>query len=87
MTSIKPFKNQNYNLIDEEHSSTRLFVDPEFPACLKSISHSGKLDLITDDGGDTLQHIEWRRPHVRKLLFLSISYLYICLNIYLFGRR
>ncbi len=68
MTDIKAYKDQVYQSLDEEHSSNWLFIDPAFPAIIQSISHTGKLDLGDEYGENILQHIEWRRPHVRKLL-------------------
>jgi hypothetical protein len=65
---IKSYQNQNYTLLKEKYSSTRLFIDPEFPANLHSISHTGNL-LKNKAGESILKYIEWRRPHVRKCLF------------------
>ncbi|CAF4075957.1 unnamed protein product [Rotaria sordida] len=62
MTNIKPFKNQNFKLLEEQHSSVRLFVDPEFPASLHSINHTGKFE-VKNAGVNILNHIEWRRPY------------------------
>lgn len=68
MGDIKAYRNQAYQLLDEEHSLTQLFLDTEFPATIQSISHTGKLDLGDVDDENILQQIEWRRPHVRKSL-------------------
>ncbi len=70
MTNIKPYQEQDYNLLQEKHSSTRLFVDRKFPACLKSISHTGTLKVDFGNDKDILNEIEWLRPHVRRFRFL-----------------
>ena len=69
MVKIKPYKNQDYQLLQEQHSSTRLFTDPEFLACIKSISHSGKLVVGEDAENSILNLLEWRRPYVSFSFF------------------
>lgn len=63
MDKIKQFKDQDYASLKSQHDSSNLFVDPEFPAELKSIWHSGKA-LIED--------VTWKRPTVsRKIANLA----------------
>ncbi|CAF4356246.1 unnamed protein product, partial [Rotaria sordida] len=63
MINIKAYKDQHFELLEEKYSSTRLFIDPEFPACLHSITDTGEINLANDDGDNILKYIEWRRPH------------------------
>lgn len=71
MVKIKPYKNQDYQLLHEQHNSTRLFTDPEFLACIKSISHSGKLVVRGDAENSILNLLEWRRPYVNVFFYYS----------------
>ena len=63
MCDIKPYKNQDYEALKSAHNSTKLFVDPEFPATSKSIYHSGKV----------LSDVQWYRPTVRRMASASHS--------------
>jgi len=56
MCDIRPYKNQVYETLKDQHDSNNLFVDPEFPATDKSIYHSGK----------RLSDVKWFRPTVYK---------------------
>lgn len=69
MIDIKPYKNQVYKSLYEQHDYNHLFVDPEFPACLHSLSPTGKLDITDKDGNNILNRIEWLRPYVRMEFF------------------
>ena len=60
MAEIKRFKDQDYKLLQNEHSSSNLFIDPAFPAVLESLSHSGK----SPSADFSLADIEWKRPKV-----------------------
>lgn len=64
MSKIKLFEEQDFNKLNEQHDSRRLFIDPRFPATLHSISHTGKLEIKNVDDENILNDIEWRRPHV-----------------------
>lgn len=61
MAEIKPFKNQDYEFLQSQHSASNLFVDPEFDAAPESLSHSGKSPIENIP----LEDIEWKRPKVR----------------------
>lgn len=66
MAQLKNFKDQDYQVLAEQHDSNRLFTDPEFSPCCQSISHTGNLMIPDDVSGDNaVRLIEWRRPHVR----------------------
>ena len=58
MVEIKPFKNQDYALLKSQHNASNLFVDPEFPANMKSIYHP--TTPPTDN------EIQWKRPKVSR---------------------
>jgi len=66
MCDIRPYKNQVYETLKDQHDSNNLFVDPEFPATDKSIYHSGK----------RLSDVKWFRPTVYKKQTIHFSYLY-----------
>ena len=57
MCDIRPYKNQVYQTLKDQHNSSNLFVDSEFPANSKSIYHTGK--RLTD--------VKWFRPTVEIL--------------------
>jgi hypothetical protein len=62
MVEIKRFKNQDYASLKSQHDASNLFVDPEFPAISKSLSHSG----TSPDEDTPLEAFEWKRPKVRS---------------------
>ncbi len=66
MCDIRPYKNQVYETLKDQHDSNHLFVDPEFPATDKSIYHSGK----------RLSDVKWFRPTVYKKQLIHFSHLY-----------
>ena len=78
MATVRPYKDQDYESLVDQHSSTRLFSDPEFPACIHSISMTGKLELAYADGEQLLNLLEWRRPHVTSFLQMHIKLCPFC---------
>lgn len=66
---IKKYKDQDYQVLSEQHDAKWLFVDPEFPACFQSITHTGNFQVLDSDGENTVGSIEWRRPHVSRIYF------------------
>ena len=67
MGEIKPFKNQNYSLLKSEHNASNLFVDSEFPADIKSLSHSRQ---------PPAKDIQWKRPKVSRKISNCNAFVY-----------
>lgn len=59
--SIKPFKGQDYNELNELYSSENLFEDPEFPANNSSLYHTRQFQNQL-----SRRNIKWKRPGVIK---------------------
>ena len=55
----RPFKDQDYDSLKKKHNRSNLFVDPYFPANIKSICH-----LPKQEEHYSPYKIEWKRPFV-----------------------
>jgi len=62
MGEIKQFKNQDYALLKSQHNSSNLFVDPEFPPNIKSLTYSGKPPAENVEW----KNVQWKRPKVSR---------------------
>ena len=56
---IIPFKDQDYLLLKKKHNQKNLFIDPYFPATMKSIYHNTQTEYTNNH-----YKIEWKRPNV-----------------------
>ena len=65
--SIKPFKNQSYHDLKEQHDSENLFEDQEFPADNRAIYYTNQ--FASQLSRYFPRGIEWKRPTVILFLF------------------